>query len=281
MDQTADMLDIIRDMVMTVNLDNQERFSQMVFKSKAQLESGLVPSGHSIINTRLNSYFSEAGWANEQLSGVAYLFFLRKLAEEVESDWGSVLSKLEAVRDTVVDRSNMICNVTLDRDDFGKFAPQLHRFIDQIPVKHGHSQNWQWRQTAVSEGLTIPAQVNYVGKGANLYQHGYSYHGSNEVIRKYLGTTWLWEKIRVMGGAYGGFATFSRHSGVWNYLSYRDPNLIGSIENYDQTAEFLKQGISDDELVKSIIGAVSDLDSYQLPDAKGLFCFATSFARHY
>lgn len=269
MDQTEDMLDIMRDMLTGVQLDNQERFSQMVLKSKAQLEAGLVPSGHSIINTRLNSFFSEGGWANEQLNGVSYLFFLRKLAEEVTSDWASVLAKLETVRETVVDRSNMICNVTLGGEDISQFLPQLHGFIDQIPVKNGQSQSWQWQQTAVSEGLTIPAQVNYVGKGANLYQHGYAYHGSNEVIRKYLGTTWLWEKIRVMGGAYGGLSTFSRHTGVWNYLSYRDPNLIESVENYDQTAPFLRQGIADDELVKSIIGAVSDMDSYQLPDAKG------------
>ncbi len=93
----------------------------------------------------------------------------------------------------------------------------------------------------------------------------------------HLRTTWLWERVRVQGGAYGGFCTFDRHSGLFSYLSYRDPNLLGTIENYDRTAQFLHDlDLSEDELLKSVIGAVGQLDSYQLPDAKGY----TSLARY-
>ena len=43
-----------------------------------------------------------------------------------------------------------------------------------------------------------------------------------------------------------------------------------TIENYDQTAQFLKSfELSDSELTKSMIGAIGELDAYQLPDAKG------------
>jgi len=135
---------------------------------------------------------------------------------------------------------------------------------------------WDWQKTAVSEGLTIPAQVNYVGKGTNIYKLGYRQHGSVNVINNYLRTSYLWEKVRVQGGAYGAFITFSSQSGVLSYLSYRDPNLLGTLENYDNTSHFLRKGIHGDELVKSIIGAISSMDSYQLPDAKGY----TSMIRH-
>lgn len=269
MEQTPDMLEIMRDILLTVQLDNQERFLQMVLRAKAQLEAALVPSGHMVVNTRMNSYFSEGGWVSEQLGGVSYLFFLRQLADDVVNDWTAVLEKLEQIRYLLVNQARMICNVTLDGENWREFKPQLERFIEIIPHKEVLLQSWHWRQDAVSEGLTIPAQVNYVGKGANLIANGYTYHGSNEVIRKYIGTTWLWERIRVMGGAYGGFATFRRHSGVWSYLSYRDPNLLDTLQNYDQTSDFLRRGISDDELIKSIIGAISSLDGYELPDAKG------------
>jgi len=121
-----------------------------------------------------------------------------------------------------------------------------------------------------NEGLTIPAQVNYVTKGANLYEAGYQAHGSISVITNYLRTTWLWEKVRVQGGAYGGFCLFRKQSGVFSYLSYRDPNLTGTLENYEGTADFLRNlDLDDGELSKSIIGAIGNLDTYQLPDAKG------------
>lgn len=112
--------------------------------------------------------------------------------------------------------------------------------------------------------------MNYVGKAANLYDLGYQLHGSVSVILNYLRSTWLWERVRVQGGAYGGFCLFDRRSGVLSYLSYRDPNLLDTLDNYDQSAEFLRQlDLSDDELIKSIIGAIGLIDAYQLPDAKG------------
>lgn len=78
--------------------------------------------------------------------------------------------------------------------------------------------------------LAAHAQVNYVGKAANLYQDaGYQLSGSAYVVNKHLGTTWLWDRVRVSGGAYGGFSDFDTHSGMFSYLSYRDPNLTKTV----------------------------------------------------
>ena len=74
------------------------------------------------------------------------------------------------------------------------------------------------------------SQVNYVGKAANLYEDaGYKLKGSAYVVNKLLGTTWLWARVRVSGGAYGGFADFDSHSGMFSFLSYRDPNLLKTV----------------------------------------------------
>jgi len=97
------------------------------------------------------------------------------------------------------------------------------------------------------------------------------------VVNKLLGTTWLWDRVRVVGGAYGGFSDFDSHSGMFTYLSYRDPNLMKTVENYDGTVDYLKSlEIGGDELTKAIIGTMGDIDAYQLPDAKGY----TSLMRH-
>ena len=73
-------------------------------------------------------------------------------------------------------------------------------------------------------------QVNYVGKAANLYEDaGYQLKGSAYVVNKLLGTTWLWDRVRVSGGAYGGFSDFDSHSGMFTFLSYRDPNLLKTV----------------------------------------------------
>ncbi len=65
-------------------------------------------------------------------------------------------------------------------------------------------------------------------------------------------------------------AFFDSQSGVYNFLSYRDPNLLSSLETYDLTSHYLKTlELDDAEVTKSIIGTIGDLDTYLLPDAKG------------
>jgi Zn-dependent M16 (insulinase) family peptidase len=270
MAQTDDLLNIMRDVLLTVKLDNRERFKQMVLETKARTEAALVPGGSGVVDARLRAYFNEADWAAEQMGGVSHLFFLRQLAQDVDQDWPGVLSKLEEIRRILFNRNSALCNVTLDETNWGQFQPKLADFLSALPAAPVNIAPWTPQRGPGFEGLTIPAKVNYVGKGANLFELGYKLHASHMVITNYLRTTWLWERIRVQGGAYGGYCSFDSHSGVFNYLSYRDPNLLDTLDNYDRASEFLRQAdLSEDELSKSIIGAIGRLDAYQLPDAKG------------
>ena len=277
MDHADDLLGIMSDVLLTVNLDNQERFLQIALEDKAMSEAHLVPAGHQVAYSRLKSHFSPAGWIDEQISGVSNLFFVRELVEKVANDWSSVLEKLETIRSLLLNRVSMICNVTLDADNWADFQPQLSDFLSNLPSVSPSPQQWQPSNFIQNEGLTIPAQVNYVGKGTNLYDLGYELDGSVGVISKHLSLTHLWEKIRVMGGAYGAFNSFDAQSGTFAYVSYRDPNLTGTLANYDTVPAFLRNlDLSQEELTGAIIGAISNMDQHQLPDAKGY----SSMIRH-
>jgi presequence protease len=278
--QSGEMLSIIKDALLHAKFDDRERLKQMVLEEKAGLESSLVPGGHSFVNTRLRGQFGETGWAIDEMKGIGYLFTLRELANDIDKKWKSVLKKLETMRELLINRKALICNVTLDAENWKMIQPQFEAFLSALPYKEVKLHNYDIQPAMKKEGLTIPAQVNYVGKAANLYELGYQLDGSLDVILGYLRTTHLWEKIRVLGGAYGAFVAFDDRSGVLTFLSYRDPNIASTLENYDKTAAYLKgidaSRLSDNELTKAIIKAIGDMDSYQLPDAKGY----TSMMRH-
>jgi Zn-dependent M16 (insulinase) family peptidase len=275
--QTAALLDILKDVLLDARLENPERFKQIVLEEKAGMEAALVPNGHGFVNRRLRARFDEADWIAEQMNGVSQLFFLRELAQRIEKDWPAVRAQLEAVRQALVNRTGMLANLTVDAAGWKQVRPLTESFLSAIPAKDIGRLAFKYQVPAANEGLAIPAQVNYVGKGADLYAHGYKLHGSALVINNFLHASWLWEKIRVQGGAYGGFCAFDIHSGVYTYLSYRDPNLLASLDNYDGTAQFLRKlDLPEAELTKSIIGVIGELDAYLLPDAKGW----TSLTRH-
>jgi Zn-dependent M16 (insulinase) family peptidase len=270
MNQTQELLAILQEILLTVKLDNQERFRQIVSKVRSRSEASLVPSGSGYVAGRLRASFNQADWAEELMDGIDYLFFLRQLEKAIQEDWPGVLARLEAVRNHLLNRQGLIANVTLDAENWGRFEPQLQDFLRALPAAERSAPPWTPNYTLANEGLTIPAQVNYVGKGANLYQLGYEYDGSLSVIANFIRTSWLWEKVRMQGGAYGAHVGFSKQSGVWTFTSYRDPNLLNTLEVYDQTAAALRTlDLSDEELTRNIIGAIGAMDGYQLPDAKG------------
>jgi presequence protease len=268
--QAHDLLAIVRDVLLTVKLDDRERLRQIVLEEKAGAEAELVPRGHMVALRRLRAAFNEADWALEQLSGVTYLLFLRGLVQRIDSAWPAVLQQLEVVRQALLNRNALLVNATLDARSWASVRPTIVEFLGALPAASAELAVWTPTMSATSEGLAIPAQVNYVAKGANLYTLGYTLHGSQLAATNYLRTTHLWERVRVQGGAYGGFCLFDTLSGIFCYLSYRDPNLLATVAAYDDAARFLREShLSTEELTRSIIGAVGALDSYQLPDAKG------------
>ena len=120
---------------------------------------------------------------------------------------------------------------------------KLASFLNTLPSHPIAQSSWRIGEGPRFEALAIPASVNYVGKGGNLYRLGLRPSGAAHVVVKYLRTTWL---------------------------TYRDPNLLETLDIYDQTAGFLKQSGPDEaELLRNIVGTIGDIDTYQLPDAKG------------
>jgi len=275
--QTGDLLDLYRDILLKVRLDNRERFRQMVLEAKARLEENLVPGGHQYVQMRLRALFSEADWAEEQMKGLSQLFFLRALSKDVEERWPDVLATLEEIRNLLIRRSALLVNATAEERGWVSIQSGVAEFPGLLPALPFQRKRWTPETMTKFEGMTLPAQVNYVGKGANLYDFGYRYHGSTHVITRYVRNGWLWDRIRVQGGAYGAFCFFDKHSGALTFVSYRDPNLLKTLEAFDGSSQFLKDlPISEDELVKGIIGTIGDIDQYQLPDARGY----TSMARY-
>ena len=283
-DKFGDFLDIANDVLVNTNFDNKERFRQMVLETKAGQESAIVGRGHTYANGRLNAQRSTAGALSERLGGVANMEAVKALTARVESDWPSVKADLESIRDLIFKKKGTIVNLTADDATLKSIDGYLTRFVESLPEGAPQVQDWALGQDASlllpksNELLVVPTQVNYVAKATNLYEDaGYELDGTSQVISKYLGATWLWDRVRVSGGAYGGFCNFDIHSGMFSFMSYRDPNLTKTVANYDGSAGYLAGlKMDEDELNKAIIACIGDIDSYQLPDAKGY----TSFVRH-
>lgn len=117
-------------------------------------------------------------------------------------------------------------NLTGDAALLDATAPHVDSFLSAVAARASSAplalDSWAATLPRSNEALVVPTQVNYVGKAANLYEDaGFELNGAAYVINNNLGMTHIWDRVRVMGGAYGGFCSFDSHSGMFQYLSYR------------------------------------------------------------
>jgi methionine--tRNA ligase len=182
--------------------------------------------------------------------------FVRRYNSDLANDLGNLLSR-------TVNMLGRYCD--------GKFPAFAKASAGKPTTGTKVSKGWKFPEAQpVSEALLIPSRVNYVGRAINLFDNGYKLDGSALVITKYLRTAWLWEKVRVQGGAYGAVCGFDPNCGVLAFASYRDPNLTDTLDAYGQTANFLKtHHLDEDELTRALIGAIGGIDTFLLPDAEG------------
>ena len=104
----------------------------------------------------------------------------------------------------------------------------------------------------------------------NFKNHGLQYSGALLVLRTLLNYDYLWNNIRVLGGAYGCSSAFSAN-GNSGFTSYRDPKLLETDEVYKGIAEYARRYDADErEMTKAVIGAVGVLDAPMTPYTRGM-----------
>lgn len=189
----------------------------------------------------------------------------------------------------------MILDITGDKAVLDKIKPSVDAFLTDLPGQSDgeklpdfYKEEHPWVAPIQKlmaelvpikdEGFVLPTQVSYVGKSGLLYENGEESNGSAQVVSKFLKTGYLWDHVRVMGGAYGGFCTYSPFSGFFSYLSYRDPNLSKTIDIYDAAGDAVlaaaEQMKSDPELLsQAVIGTIGEIDGSLGPDMKGFTAF--------
>eukprot|EP00595_Chromulina_sp_UTEXLB2642_P003778 CAMPEP_0196764920 /NCGR_PEP_ID=MMETSP1095-20130614/7173_1 /TAXON_ID=96789 ORGANISM="Chromulina nebulosa, Strain UTEXLB2642" /NCGR_SAMPLE_ID=MMETSP1095 /ASSEMBLY_ACC=CAM_ASM_000446 /LENGTH=864 /DNA_ID=CAMNT_0042121777 /DNA_START=525 /DNA_END=3119 /DNA_ORIENTATION=- len=284
-DKIPVLFDLMHEMLVNSNLDNQRRAIEILRESKARKQSSVITSGHSFGTTRLGARFSFLGYFNELLTGITSVRESVKILDEAETNWSSIQERLERIRKSVVQKKNLIINLTgndsivkSNESTIKKFISLFTNHIDNNSISK-IQEIWKKEKTNLllpnkNEGFVVPSQVNYVVQGGQLVPPGEKINTAYNVITRYLSTGYLWDNVRVVGGAYGGFASYNEISGRLSFASYRDPNLIKTLQVYNNTINsLLSTEISPDDLTTSIIGTIGDLDSPQSVDQKGFSSF--------
>ena len=216
---------------------------------------------------------------NELTGGISYFWFISDLLKNFEEDAQTVIANLEKVAALLFTWNNLVVSVTSAKKDQANFATGLNFLARQLPHGNNLGNEWNFSLEKQNEGLMASSNVQYVVKGFNYKKLGYTWDARMRVLNQVLSTDWLQTRIRVIGGAYGGFSSISP-GGNFTFNSYRDPNLAGTIENFNATSEYLSAFSADEQsLARYIIGTISEMDSPLTPSQQGDQAVSLFFAQ--
>lgn len=249
--------------------DDQERLKTVLMRHQSQLDGQVKGNGYHVASRRFASYISNQGMFRETTGGLSYYWFVSDLLKNFDTLYPQISANLKQVASLLFNWNNLTVSVSCAKKDLGSFQGGLDQLVRQLPQGDAVPQVWDFKMQNLNEGILAASNVQYIVKGSDFKKLGYQWNGKMRVLNQILSTDWLQTRIRVIGGAYGGFSSISPN-GTLTFSSYRDPNLRGTIDNFNETAGYLSTFAADDQsMARYIIGTIADLDAPLTPSQKG------------
>ncbi|WP_418626982.1 insulinase family protein [Anaerosinus sp.] len=262
------LMKLLSEVLTKSKFDDKKRVKELIAQLKSSLEMYLLRNAQQVVAGRVLSYFSPASRYNEQ-GLLSFYEFIVDLNKNFESRYAVIQENFAKIMPMLFNKNEMVTSITLDKSDYDIFAKEYPKFLNVLHDIKFTKQEYEFTIDKLNEGLMTSSKIQYVAKGANFNRLGFAFSGSLRVLETILRYDYLWNRIRVQGGAYGAFTQF-RRTGNMVFGSYRDPNLAETIDVYNETANYMRNFTVDErEMTKYIIGSMSTLDTPLTPQMKG------------
>lgn len=267
-DATPKLLELLHDILVNTLFNQPEKINEQLLKIKSRLERRFAQSAHSTAVYRLRSYYSQAGKLEDSLNGIAFYQFVCDILTQFQTQPAAVLSQIDSVYRSLFYAHKLVGGWIGQAENPNEPRSLLVGFSQHFNAEPPAKQPLDISVSIANEGFSMAQDVQYVAKGFNVSQK-FDFTGHIHVLKNVLSYSYLWNRVRVQGGAYGAFTIVSR-DGDFIFCSYRDPHLDNTLQQYDNAVEFIETlELDERELTKAIIGTISDFDTPRSPKQLG------------
>ena len=221
---------IIGEVVRYLKFEDKEIVIKSIKELRKRYEDDIVTAPHIYSSNRCLSYFSEGHKVNECFSGIEYYKFLVELENTIEQDYENFITKMMCVIDILFCKNNMFISVCSEKKYFEMTKIFSLRYMELVKENSSYcNQEYVFDYGIKKEAFIIPSKVQYNALAFNYKDAGIEYSGALAVIKNILNRDYLWNNVRVKGGAYGSGFSIAK-SGNSYFYSYRDPKLKETFE---------------------------------------------------
>ncbi len=262
-----DLCRLINEVVQKADYSDDSRLTELVQESKAIWDNEAFRRGNSIVSQRVMAQVSAVGKFRDN----GNLGYYQKISELASNPAALPLlpEKLAEVARKIFRANNVDIMFVGEEGELEAFKNLMKPLVDTWDTTELSNDVLQITRLSGNDGIVTAGKVQYVAQGGNFIDHGFKHVGPMSVLETILRYEYLWIRIRVQGGAYGAFANFY-DDGNMIFCSYRDPNLLETLDVYKELPQYLRDfTLTDREMRKYIIGTMSSLDLPMTPALRG------------
>lgn len=240
--------------------EDTERMRDVLTQTRIGMEQSFLMNGHSAALARAMSYGSPAAVLTQQLSGVDFYLFLRDLLDNFDDRKEGLCETLRELQARIFTSTGAVASFTGSDEDYRRYwnaAGDLGLSPRTAATKELYVP---WPEDK-REAFIIPSDVTYLARACDPRTLEIETDGTWSVASNALSYDYLWNEIRVKGGAYGcGFRSPSpRHA---SFYTYRDPAIDPSLARIETAGDWLASFDPDvDTFEGFIVSCVSGMDA--------------------
>ena len=255
-ENSAKGLELLSEVLTSTDFSDTDKINEIVQQLEMMSRMRIVSAGHVIgIRAALSHYSSDMALRNA-LEGDGAVQYLHAFAQDPEAMLPRLRQTAEKLMREIAVRERMVLSLTAD-EPLADWTP----FMKEIPHGgEGPRSACYKAETPLRQGYRIPAQVGFAARGWNLRGSEYPYRPQLFLAANILTYSYLWNQVRVLGGAYGCGFQADRYGNLFSY-SYRDPTPGRTLGVDAGAADFLRAfARGDEDLDKYIISTLNDLN---------------------
>lgn len=270
-DSLPKLIELLKEIMTGTQFTDLSEILKLTQRQISSFEGIVNNRAHVLAANRALSQVKPTAKLGELTSGIDQFYFLKDIRSELveQADTTDLNDRLVALLERLLNKNRLNVLYTGPKERAEMIKEQIAEAFAELPsadlgeaaeIEPGIKQH---------EAYITAQDVNYVSVGADA-QDILPFNGATNVLSTAIRYEYLWNEIRVKGGAYGSLY-LHRRNGKIALGSYRDPNISKTLEVYRELPKYIEQlDLSEDELTKYIIGTMSPLEQPKSAESKGL-----------
>ncbi len=270
------MSELMQSTFSEVRFDELQRLRELVAQMRARREQSITGSGHSLALSAASRGMSPSAKLSHQLSGLAGIQAIKALDQDLQDDnkLQAFADKLKAIHQTLMQAPRQFLLVG-EEERLAEYSKNIEsRWSDLEQSDTQKTFTLPAVDETVREAWITSTQVNFCAKAYKTVPSDHEDAAALTVLGGFLRNGYLHRAIREQGGAYGAGASQDSNIAAFRFYSYRDPRLSETLDDFDQSLQWLQDNDHEwSQLEEAILGVVSSIDKPSSPagEAKQTF----------